>query len=57
MLLCVGCDFDVKAAHDVLRVLPSVSVEEDASEEGGDISWAVSSTESVDSAVPPDRVV
>ena len=57
MLLCVECDLYVEAAHDVLRVLPSVGVEENAPEDCGDISWAVSSTESVDSGVPSDRVV
>ena len=57
MLLCVECDLYVKIAHDVLRVLPSVGVEEDAPEECSDVSWAMSSAESVDSGVSSDWIV
>ena len=57
MLLCVECDLYVEAAHDILCVLPSGGVKEDAPEECSDVPWAVSGAESVDSGVSSDWVV
>ena len=57
MLLCIECYFDVEASHDILCILPSVCVEEYASEEGCYISRAVADAESVDSGVLSDRSV
>ena len=51
VLLCVECDFDVEATHDVLGLLPSCSVKEDFPQKCGDVSWAVSGFESIDSGV------
>ena len=57
MLLRIKGGFDVKAAHDVVCQLPSGRVEEDASEEGCDVSWAVSGSEAVYSWVCSDWIV